>query len=231
MTATLAETRADVRDHLDELVPAFYPDLTLDRWIYEGARDVARRGEVLQDVQSYTLQADQVNYDAPPDMVRIHRVEYRQSTSYVYALEYRTIDSMDDVWFTSREVAGSLPEYWSFWGTPGIASSQIYIYPIVSNATADGLRVFYYRLPHKPEVDTDPVEVPAGWEDLVVLYCEMNALRRAGSARWQEAQTMYEARLLTLIEVTRQFTDQQTLISGAGMGSHARFPFANDPWW
>lgn len=231
--ATLEEMRQDVRDHIDEAVPAFWDNTMLDRWIWEAARDIARKTTSLQSKKDYDLVANQVTYDVPLDMIQVHRVEFRQTPTYCYALEYRTIDGMDDIWFTSREVAGSQPMYWAIWGTPGLESSQLYIYPIVSSNIEDGLRLYYYRLPRKPVEDDDQVEVPAGWEDLVPLYCEMVALRRGGSPRWQEANALYQERLGAMMEVTRQWSDQQTTISGAGRGLVSRYPWvaAGDGWY
>lgn len=209
MVQTLAETRRDVRSHVDESVEAFWEDSELDRWIWEAARDIARQGEVLQAVRSIDTTAGRVNYDLPEDLLRIHRVEHRRSSGYIQPLEPRQIGELDDVWWTNRE-SGGLPLFYSVYGTPGIEGSQLYVFPVPSDTVKDGLRIFYLRLPRKPLQDKDPVEVPAGWEDLISLYVEVNALRKAGSPRWREAQEMYDAKLESMIRMTRSFTDQQS---------------------
>lgn len=217
--ATLADLRLDIRSRVDELTANFYTDADIDRWANESLRDVARRGEVLQAIKVYDIIGNQVSYDAPADMIRIYRAEYHQSSSYTIPLEYQPLASMDDIWYTSRTVPGSIPYYWSWWGFPSDQDrSQVYLYPVPSANLAQGLWLFYYRLPRKMTNATDPADIPAGWEDLVPLYAEVVCRRKDNDRRWQEAQELYEAKLQHLFEVSRQPTDQMTFISGNANG-------------
>lgn len=225
---TLVDLRTDIRSHLDELTATFWEDAELNRWANEALRDVARRTEVLQKDRSYTIVADQIAYPFPEDMIRIYRVEYRQSDSYIKPLEYKSFQELDDIWYTSREVTGALPYFYSLWGYPGGAENGIYIYPIPSDTIADGLRAFYYGLPRTMIKDEDPAEIPAGWQDLVPLYAEYVARRKeAQDSRWREALELYEMRLKELHSVSRHWTDQQTSISADNRG----LPFWAESEW
>lgn len=208
---TLTDLLADCRQHLDETNAIYWTDAVLVYWIYEGLRDVARRTECLEDVKRYTIVGGQQQYDLPTDMLRINRVVYRQSTGYTYALQLSSLQNLDDVWGTAQEVAGSQPYWCAVWGTPGLGTQQLYLYPTPSTTLDDGLRVFYYRLPKKPDVNAEanPVDIPSGWEDLIPLYVEIVARRKeARDSRWKEAQDIYEARLAEMVDVTRQWHDQ-----------------------
>lgn len=211
MSQTLGELKADILAHLDGSLTGFWTDDQLTRWANESLRDIARRSEVLQDIRSYTVIANQLTYDLPEDMIRIYRVEYRRDSVDIRPLEFQPFQSMDDIWYWSREITGSEPDYYTIWGYPGGDSSALYLFPVPSETLADGLRLFYYRLPRKMVQDDDLADLPAGWEDLVPLYVEVVARRKeARDQRWQEAFQLYEQRLEQMIQVTRQWTDQQS---------------------
>lgn len=216
--ATLEDCRADLRQHLDEVTPVFWDNTVLDRWIYEALRDVARRTETLQAVATYPTTNGRLQYDAPADMLRIYRVEYRSAGQSIYPLEYQPLNNMDDVWWVNRGSTGT-PMWWSFWGFPSDQDrAQIYIYPAPSEDLDAGIAVFYYRLPHKPQQDNDTVDIPAGWEDLIPLYAEVVARRKDNDRLWQEAQAIYEERLGQMMQTTRLPSDQATYFSGENSG-------------
>ncbi len=48
--------------------------------------------------------------------------------------------------------------------------------------------------------DTDPLDIPTGWADLVAYYAESCALRKDRDARWQEAKALYDEGLQSLID-------------------------------
>lgn len=219
--ATLQDLIDDCRSHLDERAAQFWSDDELTRWINEALRDVARRTENLQAVHKYTTVPSQLTYDAPLDLLRIYRVEYHQSDNYVITLEFRDLNSMDDVWYQTRAVPGSQPYWWSYWGySHEHERGQVYIYPSTSSQVRDGLWVFYYRLP-RVLLLAEPggvADIPSGWEDLVTLYVEMIGRRKDNDKRWTEAQELYEARLEAYISVSRLPTDQMTFFAGGGTG-------------
>lgn len=233
MVATAAELLADVRQHLDETAAQFWTDDVLYYWMYEALRDVARRTECLEDVKRYTIVGGQQQYDLPTDMLRINRVVYRQTTGYTYSLQLSTLQNLDDVWGTAQEIAGSQPYWCAVWGTPGMGTQQLYLYPTPSTTLDDGLRVFYYRLPKKPGSTHpgDPVDIPSGWEDLVPLYVEIVARRKeARDSRWKEAQALYEARLEAMVETTRQWHDQMNFLGRETSGYPIWLTQGGEPW-
>lgn len=227
---TLGELRADVRQRIDETNAAYWTDPTLDFWIAEACRDIARRTECLESVKVIPTVTEQIQYPAPDDAIRIHRIEYRDSGGSVYPLEFRPIDGMDNIWYTFRTASG-VPAFWSWWGYPMVnETSQLYIYPSPSETLGEGLWVFYYRLPRKAEADDDPVDVPSGWEDLVALYCEYTARRKENSPQWRDAFDLYEGRIENLMGASRHFSDQATYVDGF-TGTAAYLAGSDEGWW
>lgn len=212
--STLAELIRDTRSHVDESVAAMWTDEELARWVWEAARDIARRTEWNKKTRYIDTVANQQTYKLPDDWFRIHRIEYRQSAGYSYALEFQEFMNMDDIWLSSREVSGN-PTWWSLWGDDK-GDEQLYIYPRPSTAITQGLLMYYYAVPKKLNTNdfNATVEVPAGWQDLVPLYVEVLCRRKeARDSRWQEAQLLYEARLNEFMKVSRHPTDQENFVS------------------
>lgn len=214
---TLLDVRTDIRSHLDEASARFWDDIEIDRWVHEALRDIARRAEILPEIKSYTVKSQQEAYNLPEDLLRVHRVEYRQTSTNTWALEFRPIMEMDDIWLRSRTISSSSPYWYTIWGHSG-GSQQLRPYPIPSETISDGLWIYYYRLPHKPEKEGDQIDIPSGWEDLIPLYVEMVARRKDNDPRWREAFDLYMERLSQMMSVTRHLSDQMTFFSRSPIG-------------
>lgn len=210
----LLEVRTQVRSALDETIgPRAWENYELDNWIYEGARDIARRSETIQNFnQNITVIANVGKYAMPDDIIRVHRVEFQDSSGQRYNVQASTYNEMDQYWGSWQTSASTYPLAYVLWGTPGM-NLQLQLYPTPSQNGK--LNIFYYRHPVKPVRDSDPVEIPYGWEDAVVFYCEYQARRRDKDPLWQEAKALYEQTLSNLMLVTRQWHDQnQSFIDG-----------------
>lgn len=212
--ATLAELRVQVRDRLDEPSSAFWTDVQINRWINEGVRDVARRGEVIQTKVEIDSVSGAYEYDLPADVVRVYRVEYQDASDQVQSLEYRDFNSMDSVWWTRQKTTESSRPYWyTMWGYP--PNLKLTVFPTPSQ-TDETIRVFYYSVPSAITGDNDTVVIPTGWEDMVILYAEYVALRKDGDQRWSEAKALYEERMGQMNDLTRRWTDQSDSIQYTG---------------
>jgi hypothetical protein len=231
--ATLNQLITEVRSRLDQIVggpvPEQWSDAEITNWLNEGQRDVARRAEVLQANASIPTTVGVQQYDAPPDVIRIHRVEWSAGANQpIYPLEYRDFNSMDSVWWTSQAITQSRPVWWTAWGFP--PNLKLVLYP--KPASSGALKLFYYRMPVDMVSDTDNADVPTGWEDLLVLWAEHVALRKDADRRWVEAKQLYEERLNQMIEITRRWTDQaDALQSYTGRLVPAWLHGGGDWWW
>jgi hypothetical protein len=210
--ATLATVRQIVRDRLDEDTPRRWTNAQLNRWINEGARDIARRAECLQakNTVSVSANAQTVSLSALTGLIKVNRVEWKGTgSSNVYALEYRDFNSMDAVWWDQQDNTTSTPRHYTLIGHP--PSLTVQLYPIPS--TSGTLRVLYWKLPAEASADSDTVEVPDGWWDVIADYAEYKALRKDSDARWREAFEIYKDNLAAIVDLTRRYTDQMDLIT------------------
>lgn len=211
---TLGELVTNVRERLDEATSGFWTDTQLRKWVQEGARDVARRAEVLLSTAEIIGVAGQQVYETadgvPSDALRVYRAEWHNTGDTVtrYPLEYRDYNNMDGVWWLNRSQTEGIPAFFTMWGYP--PQLQVTLFPTPSNSGV--LTLWYYKLPtqltNDGTDDADQVELPMGWHDVIEYYCEWVALRKDADPRWQEAQGIYEAKLDELIRVTRRWSDQ-----------------------
>lgn len=225
MPATLQQLITDTRSRLDEVItyPAASPpgsDLTQGRfwkdnelvtWINEAARDIARRTETIQNFRSELwTTAGQAKYGMPRDMIRIHRVEFVPSGSNtIYMVTASTYQELDQYWGITPQTQRSYPYFYCLWGFPPNVTMQLY--PVPSQAGV--LNIYYYRLPATMANPTDIAEIPEGWHDLIPLYCEYVAKRKARDPLWKDAQQLYENSIQMMLDVTRQWHDQSRSIT------------------
>lgn len=209
MTQTQGQILQSVRDRLNEATEGLWKDPMLRRWINEGAQDIARRTESLQERTDVDITAGTREYTLPSGVIRVNRAEWSaDGETQSYALEYRDFQNMDAIWFTQQAVTTARPVYYTMWGFP--PSLKLVLYPI---PYANGnVKVFHYRLPTTLADDgsavNTAVEVPEGWADCIVDYVEYMALRRDSNPRWQEAKSLYEEHVAELYDLTRRWTDQ-----------------------
>lgn len=211
MTATLKQTRDDIRERLDEVSETFWKDEFLDRWIHDAATDIARRSKCLLDRQPIAVLAGIQEYTLPSDAIKVHRVEWQpENTVTVYPLEYYSWDVADGVWWTQQKTSQSPnPTIYTTWGYP--PSAKITLYPTPS---APGtLQIYMYRLPRRAASDNADVDIPEGWTDLVYHFVEAVALRKDRDTRWQESRALYEDALQSMIETVESLTDVHGMIA------------------
>jgi len=211
--ATMTELLTQTRARLDEATSGFWTDPQLRTWIMEGARDIARRAEVLQTTDTIAGLADVQSYACPDDVIRVYRAEWvNTGDTFTYPLDYQDYNNMDQVWWTGKTQGSNVPSFFTFWGYP--PNLTITLYPKPSQAGT--ITLYYYKMPAPIDPngteDSNTVETPMGWEDIITLYCEYNALRKDSDNRWSEAKTIYEEKLDEMIQVTRRWTDQAGLI-------------------
>lgn len=209
MSVTLANVRGRVRSAIEESTSRFWTDAEINAWVNDALRDVARRSETIQSFNTSTVVVAGTNkYSLPTNMVRVHRMEFVPAgQSQIYPLEPSNYQLMDAMWGVNQSSAG-IPRYFVMWGMPPSLSVQLYPVPSVGGV----LNIFYYRLPAVVAADADTLEIPEGWDDAVVDYCEAMAKRKDHDQTWVEAMQMYETKVTTLISITRQWHDQTNSI-------------------
>lgn len=232
MTVTQSALLADVRSRLDEATANQWTDTEIRRWINQAATEVARRTETLQATQTISMVAGQQQYTAPVDAIRIYRIEYLGANSSVSVLEYRDYNNADSVWWSSQLTNQSDPKIWTAWGFP--PSLKLVLYPLPPSSSYS-IKVFYYRLPTKLAESTTAdantaIDIPDGWQDLIVDYAEYCALRKDRDPRWQEAKSLFDQGVQNMMDLTRRWTDQAGMID-TDNGAGPLHPFIwNEDW-
>ena len=226
MPVALTDYLKRARRILDEPEPRFWNDTELTDWVNDGARDLARKAEDLLTFDtSITVTASVGIYVLPTQITRIHRVEFVPSGSntQTYPVSASTQQEMDQIWGTYQQNPSSYPSYFVLLGYPGgtgITQFKIQLYPVPSQT--GNLNLYYYTLPTRiGDPIADPtqlavtLDLPEGWDDVVLMYVEWRALRKTRDPRWQEAYQLYGEQLDHLLNVTRHFHDQQQMMSSA----------------
>ncbi len=205
MSRTLGDCRDDLRARLDEVSARFWTDKELNRWLNEGALDVARRGECLADSTTATIMGSSgTAVPLPIDGFRLHRAEYTNDNGVtVYPLEFRDPNEMDEFW-TNRTQQQYRPSFLVPSGYPPNWTAGLYPIP----ASSGTLTTYYYRTPAQALADTDQLDLPSGWEDLSITYAAYCALRKDGNPIYREIKEEYTEKLTSMIDTTRRFHDQ-----------------------
>jgi hypothetical protein len=220
MPVTLSEYIRRSRSVLDEPSARFWTDAELTDWINDGARDLARRAEdLLTYDQTINVSANIASYPLPVDVIRIHRAEFVPvNSTQTYPIRASSQDEMDQIWGTYQQNPASYPSWFVTKGYPGGSGSssfQIQFYPVPSQPGT--INLYYYKMP-KRLASTDTaltIDLPEGWDDLIITYVEWRGLRKTHDARWQDAYKLYTEQIDYLLNTTRFFHDQQQVISTA----------------
>jgi hypothetical protein len=217
MSDTLSTYLTNLRSRLDESTARYWTDAELTVWINNGANDVARRAEVLMATTTLNTTANTQQYALPTNTIRVYRTEWSRdgaTGTTVIPLEYRDFNSMDGVWWSRQKTSRGDPYWYTMWGFP--PSINLVLYPTPDVSVTAGINVYYYRLPTVATTSTNVIEVPQGWEDLVLDFAEYNAWRKDNNPQWQESKQLYEGKLADLTEHSRRWTDQADSIQSGG---------------
>jgi len=207
MALTLTDALTHLRSRLDEATASFWSDIELTRWINEGAKDLARRTEALREEVDIAAVAGTQEYTAPDDLIRATGLEWRPtSTGQHHPMQYRDRHNADALW-GSGDSEGS-PIIWTSWGFPPSLTIKVFPTPY----EAGNLHLYYYRLPATVVNGTDLIEVPSGWDDLVVEYATMLAFRKDGNQSWRDSFQHYEQRVNDLLATAIRYNDQAGFI-------------------
>lgn len=233
MPVTLSDAIRRIRSRLNETSPQLWTDTELTDWINDGCRDLARKAEDLLTFDtSIAIVPGVSKYTPPADVIRVHRAEFVPTGStQTYPIVPSNQQEMDLIWGTNQSTPSSYPQWFVTTGYPGGAGAgafTIQFFPVPSQGGT--VNLFYYKLPYRfldpnlnPAELAKNVEVVEGWDDLITLYAEWNALRKSRDPRWQEAKQLYDQELDYLINITRYFHDSPQVITTATR--------VGQPWW
>lgn len=223
MPVALGDYIRRVRSIVDEPEQRFWTDTEITDWVNDGARDLARKAEDLLTFDTtISIVANVSVYPLPANTIRIHRAEFVPTGStQQYPIRASSQDEMDQIWGTYQQNPSSYPSWFVTRGYPGGSGSStfdIQFYPVP--AQTGTINLFYYKMPARigdpiatPANLALTIDLPEGWDDLILLYVEWRALRKSKDPRWQEAYQLYGEQLDYLLNITRYFHDQQQVMT------------------
>jgi len=218
---TQAEALLNLRDRLDDPHANRWDDPTLRRFLNEACRDISRRTECLRGSDTISTFASVARYLTPVDTIRLHRVEFVDSSSHVIPLRYRDPYNMDGYWGISQDTHVSQPRFFTTWGEPPNLEIQLYPTPIEDAE----LRVWYYRLPvelsETGSEASSSLDLPSGWGDTAIDYAEARAwLKDRDTEGYQVAWERYLSSLSALADASVRYIDQ----GGGGVMPNDDYP-------
>lgn len=217
MSATLTVGLSQVRSLIDEPVAQFWSDAELTAWINQGCQELQRTVEWAQKQGTLTATAAQQTYNAPQDLLRIHRLEFvpANNTSYTYSLEFRGYNEMDAAWGNLKALPSAYPEFFTLWKNPNDSAAniglQIVLYPVPS--VGGTLNVYYLRTIVPVAAGSDVIDVLPGWEDTVYNFAAYRALRKDADPRWRDFQAEFVAQTEQMKTISRTYSDQGNFFS------------------
>lgn len=204
-------TRARVR--LDESTARQWADSDIRGWLNEGARDIARKTESLQERGTIAAVVGTAEYSLTTmdaDIIRVHRVEFKPTSGqYTRELEYADVKGMDGFGWEQRSLTDTQPYAYTVWGSA--RTLKMIVHPAPSEA--GNFTVYYYHLPAALAESSNAdqathIEIPPGWDDILLDYVEYRALRKDRDPRWVEAKGLYDENLSLMFDNTRRWVDQ-----------------------
>lgn len=208
-------------DRLDEASADQWQDEELRRLLNEGAADIARKTECLQDRTTVPaiVSPTTAEYTIPAAAIRVFRVEFTPTNERTRPLTYADVKNLDQFGWEQRDLTNSYPYAYTVWGSG--RTLKLICFP--APATAGSFTVWYYRLPTDLAVDgsaaASHLEIPQGWDDIVLDYVEYRALRKDRDPRWTEAKALYDENLSTMYDNTRRWVEDAGMIVPNAGGS------------
>jgi len=191
---TITDTLTRVRDMLDEQVEGSWLNAQLRRWLNDGLDDLARETRQLTDVATFNTVANQAEYLLPDNILEIDNVYFTTADARMVPLAPVAYEGVDQVWGHYQNQSSYQPQVYTLWGYP--PTLMMRLYPVPNAINVISLRVVRtaVHIDESGAGDADPIDFPSAWQDTLVDYCEMRALRKDRDPRWQEAQQMYMAK-------------------------------------
>jgi len=224
---TLASLITQLReDRLNEPSEGFWRNVTLRRAFNEGLKDIARKTLVFQTETTIAIVAGTQSYSAPTNLCSLLEPTTFTPTgsSLKYPIEQIDYHAARYQWGVNSAITQNLPTQIASRGYPGTTALSLLLFPIPS--VAGTLHIYYAKYPTALSTtgseDTDDIDIPTGWDDLLLDYAEYKAYSLMpgpdATARAAAALSNYRTLALELAEAGDRWSTR---------GGNIEF----DPWW
>jgi hypothetical protein len=235
MAKSMGAVIREVRMRLSEQTEGRWRDDSLRSWSNDACREIARRARWKRASGTIAAVAGTQEYNLASDCLEVHMVRYvATGDTHVHDLQYNDYKDVIAKSQTSFSIASSRPALWYTWGYPGTSTFKLGVFP--KPAEAGTFTVHYYASPTDISIegtaDTTAIDVPMGWEDVVVTHVTALALQADGDARWQEMMAKYENDLQNLLDISERYVDQPgTVVMAPDMGhGFGGYGYEFDDW-
>lgn len=209
MGKTLGQVIVEARSRCDDLdIPnSNVEQFEMRNWVNEALREIAFETECYRATTTVAVTAGTSEYTGPTDCVRIIRAEfYTDASGARNYLEYRDWNGMDAYWGRWQVTRQGNPEMFSTWGHP--PNLVVKLYPVPSNAGT--LKLFYTKYPAEMEQadDSNDLDVPGGYEDLVADFLVYRWAGKDGDdGRLRVARAEFDRRCQRMRALTERYVD------------------------
>jgi len=170
----LQEARADLRIRLDEIAEREFRDEELDRWINLGQYDTWLQLKQITSIwYGKNAQVAIAGYTGtlPADCGDIKKCVYEGTL--LPMIDYKDLEGY---------------RYSSIYGSRDfVAQRGQQIITTASGLIATGLYVYYYAKPAELTSDTDYLNVPEEFHDIVIMFAQTKAMQKLGLAEQKQA--------------------------------------------
>lgn len=141
----------------------------LIRWINDGMRQIVQVNETLLEATALaSVVEDQQEYSLPADYLILRTLMYKGTDERSYTklegYSWTDFNLQVDGWSGNLD-ARSRPSMYS------IYAEKIVLWPIPDASVANGIKIYYNRLPVDVSIDTDIPEIPILYHEALVKYC------------------------------------------------------------
>ncbi len=174
----------NARFYINEASANFWSDAELLVYLNDGMVDIATRARCLEDTETISLVADQVEYAPTSTFLAITAVQY-SGTTYTKGL---LPGSPKEVGLSVGEDSVGEPTYWYEW------NDRVGAYPPLSSVTTEAIVLYAISLPSTLTADQN-VTTPAIFDRVLTLYIAAQALykdKKFGQAGRYMAEDMEE---------------------------------------
>lgn len=144
-------------------------DADIIRWVNDGMRQIVQTNEgLLEKSATADLVEDQQEYTLPTDLLILKVISCKTSGESSYTplrgMSFIDFNQRIDGWDGDTD-SKARPELFTIFG------GKIQLFPIPSEDTTAGLKIYYNKLPTDVTTTTDTPEIPTLYHEALVKYC------------------------------------------------------------
>lgn len=194
-------------------------DSDIIRWINDGQRYVVTNNDgVLEKLVTANVVANQQEYTLPSDYLIIRSVKILYPDGAYYKLEPSTMQNFDNL------LAGweNTKSYYGLSTTYHIYAGKFRVLPVPSVAITAGWQIYYSRYPVDVVSDSDTIDLPLPYHNLIVDYCLQQAYELDEDWEASKEKATQVQNTLTLNRERENFQPRET---------YPTITVLPDDWW